>query len=1112
MSMTEAEMIELGLVPLSTEMEPEEEEKDTAEVTTAPTQQPAVTSDTDLGLTPVREVPMTRQELYGDLEQELSRAESQMGGVSLGPTGRPVVEEDAFAVEDVEEIERIRKELQERYNEATQGGEQLTTTDSKGNVVLIPPPAMADNPALATAARTVSELGRGLAATISIAVPGVTAEEAQNLIPAIRDESDVVNVGSEALQLIAGAGTGALGAAKLMDSVLRKTPKAARWVASVVGAPLGEAAVATEETGTLTGDEEDTVLQRKLRVLAEGAAFGTSLEIAGQGIKTISELSPMARIFRSLPVALMGTREGAERLTADTLADLIARAEDATTPEDKVKALEALQDRIATNFESQTGVNFKDYVEGRVELPKDAFEPTLGGVAGSDILARVERGVSQREGIAEFSGRAQTQRESMLRDIPRAVEQVVPPAQRIEGETTRQASERLGAEAREEIGAEVTARIEPERTQVVSLEDQLSQAVREVDAKFAPEAEATFAGLNRSRSNAQVANSAAEEATETVESVYLAGREQKNKVYTDYLDQAEEIEIPAEQFEQALTSITDPAEIADMAKLVASSNPAYGRVLRQLSSQRKRLDDAIESRVNQIAGEEASSAQRAKARESINVDELKEEIGYQDVKLSNLEGLLQAVNSVQARTGAEIGAVNLLKSGLEQSIDRAIGNNEALRASREGAIQYFQNFQDLYKTATGSQVIPNFRFGDKISEQQFKQAQAGLSSVLKDAGSDPASAQFLTDIRASMDEDTLREFNDSVAKFYRHDIYSSVKYDPSTQLARGNPQNAAQSLSAGLTRALTKYPNLEQIAPGVAEEITALTRSLDQSADNVASAQSAVTTAQNRLEEAIKLAEETPEAQFARPAYTTSATKAVKSLILDENSVRQFPDIWRSAGRTGRVGPDGLTDTQRKLKATVAQGTMEIVYPAASRGAEKGELSLAKIDAAIEENPVFELVFPEGSADREMFDTLVARTRAIAKRDVRQLGGESATATIENVGQLVSELINYVEGPLSEEGRRSKILSRTFFKLAGGPERAREVITETFLDTRLANRLLEQAKERVRMTGESLEEAKVKALGTYLLTRFGVRSIEELNNEVQSVAVEEETEGAFPAE
>jgi len=914
------------------------------------------------------------------------------------------------------------------------------------------------------------------------------------------------------LQLIAGAGTGALGAAKLMDSVLRKTPKAARWVASVVGAPLGEATVATEETGTLFGDEEDTVLERKLRVLAEGASLGTTLELGGQAIKTVAELSPMARILRSLPVALMGTREGAERLTGDTLANLITRAENATTPEDKVKALESLQGRIAENFEAQTGVNFKDYVEGRVELPKGVFEPTLGGVAGSDILARVERGVSQREGLPEFTGRLQSQKEAMVRDIPRAVEQTVPPSLRVEDETTRQAAERLGGEAREEIGAEVTARVDPERAQVANLQRELDDAVAEVDAKFEPEAEATFAGLSRARSNQQVANSAAEEATETVESVYLAGREQKDKLYDDYLSQASEIEIPAEQFETALSGITDPADIADMAKLVASANPSYGQVLRQLANQRRKLNEAIENEVTKAVGEEATAAQRASARQDIDIDAIKSDIDYQDVKLSNVEGLLQAVNSVQARTGAEIGAVNLLKNGLEQTIDNTIGNNQALRASREGAIQYFQNFSDLYKTATGSQIIPNFRFGDKISDQQFAQAQAGLSSVLKDAGSDPAKMQFLLDLRKSMDEDTLKEFDESLGKFYRHDIYGSVKYDPSTQLASGNAQTAAQSMSAVLTRALAKYPNLEQIAPGVAEEVTTLARTLDESSGNVASAQSALDTAQSRLDEGIKLAEETPEARFSRPAQTTSAVKAVKRLIQDEDSIRQFPEIWNSAGRTGSVGSDGLTDAQRKLKVTVAQGTMELVYPAAARGKETGELSLAKIDQAIEDNPVFETVFPEGSADREMFDTLIARTRAIAKRDVRALGGESATATIENVGQLVSELINYVEGPLSEQGRRSKILSRTFFKLAGGPEQAREVITDTFLDTRLANRLLEEAKERVRMTGESLKEAKVKALGTYLLTRFGVRSVEELNNEVQSVAIEEETEGAFPAE
>lgn len=1108
MSMTEAEMRELGLVPIQAETEDEEQQP-------TPVPQP-VESLEEAGFKRVKETPVTRQELYGDLIER----EQELKTETVDPFG--FIEEELGRREPLApRREELEAEKEARYREAVGPEDREVAITEEGTRVLIPTPAMADDPMLVMGARATSELGRGLAATFGMLMPGVTAEEMERLVPTIRDESDLVNVGSEAIQLIVGAGTGAAGAAKLMTSVLKNAPRAYRTIAAIVGAPVGEAAVATEQTGTITGDEDDTVLQRKLRVLAEGAAFGTTLEVAGKAIKTIADLSPMARIMRALPTAMMGTREGAERMTGDTLADLIARTENATTPEDRIKALEDLQKRISENFEAQTGVNFKDYVEGRVELPEGVFEPTLGGVAGTDVLARVERGIAQREGLPEFTGRFESQRKAMETEIPRAVEQTIPTVQRVEGETAEQAAERLGAEAREEVGAVVTRRTEPERIQVETLQKELDDAVAEVEAKFAPEAEATFAGLQQSRANQQVANNAAESATETVETVYIAQRKAKNDLYEKYLEDADKIEIPADEFETALASITDPAEIAEMSKLVASANPAYGRVLKQLSDQRKRLDRAIEDQINEqvkdaIQGLKGKAredaAKKARAEAVVDMDAAKKAANYQDVKLSNLEGLLQAVNSVQARTGTEIGAVNLLKDGLEASINKAIGTDEALRASRQGAIQYFQNFQDLYKTATGSEIVPNFRFGDKISDQQFKQAQAGLTSVLKDAGSDPAKLQFLNDLRATMDEKTLAEFNDSLAKFYKHDIYGSVKYDPTSQLARNNPQGAAQALSAGFTRALAKYPNLEQLAPGIVDEITTLAKTLDQSAGDVATARSALDQAQTRLDDAIKEAEATPEAIFSRPAYTTSATKAVKRLIMDEDSIRQFPQIWQTAGQAGRKGADGLTDAQRKLKVTVAQGTMELIYPAAARGKKTGELNLAKIDQAIERNPVFETVFPKGSPDREVFDILVERTRAIAKRDVRAISGESATATIENVGQLVSELINYVEGPLSQQGRRSKILSRTFFKLAGGPEQAQKVLTETFLDPRLANRLIEEAKERVRMTGENFEEAKVMVLGAHLLTRFGVRTVEELNNEVQNVILETETEEALPTE
>jgi len=188
---------------------------------------------------------------------------------------------------------------------------------------------------------------------------------------------------------------------------------------------------------------------------------------------------------------------------------------------------------------------------------------------------------------------------------------------------------------------------------------------------------------------------------------------------------------------------------------------------------------------------------------------------------------------------------------------------------------------------------------------------------------------------------------------------------------------------------------------------------------------------------------------------------------------------------------------------------MDLLYPAGQRGKESGEFSLAQIESLMEGNKVFDTVFPAGSPSREMFDTLAERAKAIAKRDVRALSGESATASITDVGTLVSEFINYVQGPLSKEGRRSKMLSRVFFKLAGGPEQGRQVMIDAMLDPRVAYRILEDAKNRVRQTGVTFDEAKASSVGGYILTRLGINSIDQFNDEVENMTLQTQTEEAF---
>ena len=1066
-------------------------------------------------------IALTRQALYGDLQEEeetIKSAESDEFGFIEESLGRLDREDIA------KRREALEAEKQRRYQRETEkaGGEVATTEE--GTRVLIPTPETADNPLLVMGARAVTEVGRGVASLFG-------EEEA---IPQIRDESDVVNIGSEVLQLATGGAGGAVVGAKILGKVLKVAPKAAKWYGALLGAPAGEAVVATEQTGTLTGDEGDTALDRKMQVLMEGIGFGGILTGAGKVVKSIYDLGPIGRIIRSLPTALVGTRKGAEQLVGDSVADMIIRAERATTPEDKAAALQKIQDRIAKGFEEQTGLNFQDYLDGKVELPDD-FVPTFGGTADLEAIARLERGVAQKEGMPEFSGVWQRQREAMVEGAEQTAESAIPAGQRLEGETAKEAAERLGTEAREEVGGVVQRRVEEARQEAVEpLETLFANAEREVSEQMGETGEITFAGLSRVVANRQGANNAAQEATNLVQEAYTGQRKVKEGLYDDYNELIADVEVPATSFERDLLDMVDERRIASLSDLVAAGDPKYRKVLEQLAAQRARLANAINKQVRENTSRLEAEMIAAKTPEGsevsykltdadkklindqaaaeIDLDLARAEADFRDVKMNDIEGLLQAVNAVKNNPSASLGergAMNTLAEGLEGIITRTLGEGSEAMTKRTQAIEYFQQFNDLYKTATGGKMIPNFRFGDKITPQQLAQAQDGLNIILRDAKDNNAALEFIMELRGTMDEGLRGQFDREMGKFYRQEIFSKVRFDPSVASAAENPARAAETMAGQLKRALAEYPNLEKLAPGIAQDLQKVADELSGAGTNALAAKKALRNAEKRFEETIKEVNATPEAKFSARPQDTSSVKAVRRLLIDEDAQKTFPKIWETAGQTGQRGADGLTDAQRKLKATMAKGAMDLIYPAGARAKEAGEMSFAQIEKAINDNPVFQQVFPEGDPTRAMFDMMKSRARAIEQRSVRAVTGESATASISDVGQLVSEFINYVQGPLSKPGRRSKMLSKVFFKLAGGPDAASNVMVDMMTDTRLAYSMLEEAKKRVAQTGEDLGASLSKVAGAYILSRMGVNSIDELNSELASVTLADQTEEAF---
>ena len=1070
-------------------------------------------------------VALTRQALYGDLAKKEQEVKSDIAD----PFGF-IEEEMGRRKATAPRMQEIEEEKQRRYEREVEkvGGEVATTAGGKR--VMIPTPGMADDPLTVMGARALSETARGVASLFG-------EEEA---IPQIRDESDLVNIGSEALQLLGGASTGAIAGAKLFGKILKNSPKAAQWAAGIIGAPAGEFLVATEETGTLTGEEGDTTMDRKLQVLMEGMGFGTTLSIAGKSISSVAELTAVSRLIKAVPVALMGTRKGAETAAGETLADLIARAEGATSPEARAAALERIQANIAENFKKQTGIDFQDYMDGKVDLPEGVtFQPTTGGTADSGILEAIERGVAQREGMPEFRGRMEQQAKAMEAGGEEVIQGAMPPAAGSAvamGETTaRETAERLGTEARQEIGGVVAGRVEQARQELVEpLETVLQRAERQVEEQFGEGAEATFAGLDRARTNKQGANNAAQEATDLVQEAYLGQRTAKADMYDDYGVSIADVEVPASSFEIDLLNMVDERRIASIGDIVAGADPKYKAVLNQLAAQRQRLVQAINKQVGEKirkleaemvnaktpSGSETAykltDADRKLIQDQVNadidMDAAMKEADFRNVKLGDVEGLLQAVNSIKNAPNVDAentGAMNILAQGLEGIVVKTLGEGSEALAKRSEAIKYFQDFNDLYKTATGGKMIPNFRFGDKISNQQLAQAQDGLITILRGAGEDNASLAFISDLRGSMDDEARAAFNLAAKKFYKQDIYSRVRLDPASQSAMDDPAKAARLMATQFKKALSDYPNLENLAPDVLADVSALAKQLEEAGKDAKKAKKALDKATEQFDALKKDVEDTPEAEFSTLPQYKDAVKAVRRILSDADEQKKFESIWNTAGQAGEKGADGLTDAQRKLKSTFAQGAMDLLYPAGQRGKESGEFSLAQIESLMEGNKVFDTVFPAGSPSREMFDTLAERAKAIAKRDVRALSGESATASITDVGTLVSEFINYVQGPLSKEGRRSKMLSRVFFKLAGGPEQGRQVMIDAMLDPRVAYRILEDAKNRVRQTGVTYDEAKASSIGLYLLTRMGINSMDQFNDEVESMTLQTQTEDAF---
>ena len=1008
---------------------------------------------------------------------------------------------------------------------------------------------MAD-PAVATTLKTLQGVQRGLEMTFG----GKSAEEAT---PLIRDQDVMVNLTSEIAPLLAsiptaGAAT-ALTIGKIAKAFVDVTPKAKAFISALGGAGA-EASISTEEAGTLRedlfGGKDLTAEEKKLQLLMEAVGMEAFTQYGGAAVDQVGRIPVIGFFVRALPTMLASGEKTAKGLVAENITSLLNKAEGAKTPKQRLAVLQQLRKEMANNFERQTGVKFDDYIkasqrdaediargmdpdriseqgqvaqlfpiigETRDGKPIRAFIPQTPDIVTSDVVRRLGSGVASKEGLAETVGAREAQDLAIEAQTRQLAEPTLPEAETVRStEEIAEQAEKRGDEARSAIRQVVEQRKgDIQKKEVEALAD-LDNAIR--DLREVADLGDTTGGRMR-----LVADDASKQATEIFQGSYSSQLNTKQQNYDNYLNKAQEITIEADEFNQSLGELIGSPEIANIVQVEKAQFAPIKTTLNQLEEQRRRLDAEIEKQVTEyvqaqtkgLTGKaKADAAQKARKEAPIDRDAAKKAAGYQDVKLSNVEGLLQAVNAAKRdATGAEMKALDDLSAGVEQLIKSKVADDIEASSLREGAIEYFQTFNDLYRYVPGD-TKRLFQFGDAITPTEFAVAQEGFTGLLRNASRNQDDFKTLMNVRSQLPEDQLKKFDESVTQFFESDIYAGLNLNLTNIIETGTNEqlvSAANRTAKAIENKINSqaFAYLGEFAPEVTNRLQKTVDDLRASTGSAKEATSALAKVQDEVKQVTKNIEGSEEAIFSDPMSNTkfsrNSVKAMVKLINDPDAGEYFESAWNVAGTVGRKGDDGLTQAQRDMRTVAAQGLSEILLT------DKGKLRklASDIDAVsiedITSSKLVALAFPEGSAVRQNLDQLIESiVQTGVSRQAAKLQGESITGILRDAQDLVQTFIKFEQGPLSREGRRSSMIARAFFAVVGGQARVGEILVDVFTDPKVADEILAEQERIIKMGLEGKDQAYRKALGRYLMRRLGVSSIDELREDVEARVISEQ--------
>lgn len=915
--------------------------------------------------------------------------------------------------------------------------------------------------------------------------------------PRLVDDDTLVNLGSEVLQIASTVPTGILGTKVLAGKILMHSPRAVKYVSSILTAGLAEAAITDTEQGSLSGELASAVgadenfitdnknLQGKINTLIDAVALPLAIPIAKRGAagtyrNTVGRLPVVRNIVEVLPV-LLGI-SNADDIAKETLIRYIAIAENAYTPEDRMKALNNISKHINEQFKKSNnkGIDLDTYMRMSQQekddiLGKDFIPNTMADLATGNPSLKSILGSQQREAIKTT---AATDPEQLAELIKREVKKGE--SQKKQLEILKTDDEKAGERAQAKA-SKVTeqGKIQNLKNQEENLKTLLDEAREEISGNLGK----VNLDVNAKEKIKEVKDNVVDSITKTFHALYTGKRKIKNNKYEEYLSVAEEI--PVDLLDEGF----DPRKV--------------------ISEARKKNVDPAQA----LFGDDKTLRALANRIFPVKKGKIVDLTGSKNPSLKEIERALAAVNAKRNTSNNQVilNAATAVGQYLERLRDKTLKDNEALIALRGEADTFYKQFKQSFDNIQLKKVYgganDNWLFGDKFNEIQGASARDAMRGLLKNATTEnPNKAQAvqnLKNILNGLSNDTVeggvsprQDFLNQIETYIEVDFFDKINLDLNPQTIVANPMSALQSINNSMKKARENLNFTELLRDkdtnslGSLNEVKERIDGLIEKSNDILGDKNKnpvlIQETINDIQKQIKQLTErnfneanqlTKLATLGSPGeITTRPNVFIKELFRDDINSTNFNNLYERA----------TPELKEEIKEVVTRGIFDEIQKANS----------IKIED-IMNRPAFKKVFENDEQVVELL-TLTKNQLEMAETDsVEKLlsrGGTripSSDSSIDDVKLFAENYIKFIQGPLSKEGRQSSMLVKFFFKLLGKAEDSRKYYLDMLMDPTLGKKVLDDTVKHMKK-GLNQPDAYSAALVDYLKYRTTTQVSEEI--------------------